>query len=154
MSAVISLDERRIRKIQRETVIGRKGGTKDVNRIGFDRSRRGYVREVNHVRNERHRSISTLVSLMRYHLLLGIVPLTLLGSIVVHRFLGVPLESALIGGGTVAMLALVDGLFLRPRTDFGALRIAVVLPITAINDETCCYSPIVVLWWRFVPNKT
>ncbi|WP_242695426.1 hypothetical protein [Halomontanus rarus] len=53
------------------------------------------------------------MSLTRYDPLLGIVPLALLGSMVVHRFLGVPLENALIGGGTVAMLALVDGLFLR-----------------------------------------
>lgn len=60
------------------------------------------------------RSFSTRVSLTRYDFLLGIIPLALVGAVVVQRLLSVPLESALIGGGIVALVALLDGLFFRP----------------------------------------
>ncbi|WP_247002475.1 hypothetical protein [Halosolutus gelatinilyticus] len=55
-------------------------------------------------------------SLGRYDALLAVIPIAFCCSILVGEAIGLPLEAALLGGGTVGVLALFDGLFLRPPT--------------------------------------
>lgn len=60
-------------------------------------------------------------SIDRYDLLLAVVPLALLGSVLAGEIVGVPLEGALFAGAAVATLAVLDGVFLRPPNDPGAV---------------------------------
>lgn len=53
-------------------------------------------------------------SLERYDLLLAVIPLALTLAVATAKVLGVPVEAALLGGGTIGVLAMVDALFVRP----------------------------------------
>lgn len=55
-------------------------------------------------------------SISRYDVLLAIVPVAFLAALLVGRLAGLPFEAALLGGVSIATLALIDGLFLRPPT--------------------------------------
>lgn len=53
-------------------------------------------------------------SISRYDLLLTVIPVALFGTAAIGRTVGASLETALLTGATVALFALIDGLFLRP----------------------------------------
>lgn len=65
-------------------------------------------------RLETHRVRNVRSSVSRYDLLLAVIPLAIGGAMLTGRVLDVPLETALLGGVAVALLAVIDGLFLRP----------------------------------------
>lgn len=53
-------------------------------------------------------------SIGRYDLLLAVIPLAFAVTTAASELLGVPIETAMVAASVVGVLALVDGLFLRP----------------------------------------
>ncbi|WP_290817481.1 hypothetical protein [Halovivax sp.] len=62
----------------------------------------------------RHGFGRVFASIGRYDLLLAVIPLAFAVGVAAAEALGIPLRTALVGASLVGLLALVDGLFIRP----------------------------------------
>ena len=55
----------------------------------------------------------------RYDLVLAVIPIAFLSTTIISEWLGVPLETAMIWASVIGILAMLDGLLLRPPTNPG-----------------------------------